>query len=68
LEEACWNGMLSELLPEVIQRTVAGNPLYLWHIRCEEAYLQISLSEFPVRVDKYSSINTDFFLPVIMSN
>ena len=37
LEEACWTGLLDELLPEII----TNKKLYIWHIGDTEFSLQI---------------------------
>jgi hypothetical protein len=68
LEEACWNGLLDEWLPEIIAKPVDGKRLYLWHIRHGETFLQIELSELPLSVDKPFSIDTNFFLPALIMN
>ena len=31
LEDACWNGLLDEMLPELVQKTAEGKKLFLWH-------------------------------------
>jgi hypothetical protein len=68
LEEACWNGLLDELLPEILQKATCGKHLYLWHIRNGASFLQIELSELPLSMDKRFSIDTNFFLPTILFN
>src|SRR5438874_9142908 len=68
LEEACWNGLLDELLPEIMERQTLGKKLYLWHIWHGEVFLQIALSEFPQLLEKQSSINSRLFLETIFYN
>lgn len=68
IEEACWNGMLSEMLPEVLEKTKEGKALFLWHVRQGKSFLQLELSEFPVKVDKAHSIDTTFFLAEVNYN
>ena len=67
LEEACWNGMLEEVLPEIIERSSSGRQLYLWHIRRSESLL-MELSEFPVSIEKPLSIDPFFFLLPSLNN
>ena len=43
LEEACWTGLLDELLPEII----TNKKLCIWQIGDTEFSLQIELSEYP---------------------
>jgi hypothetical protein len=67
LEEACWNGMLNELLPEIMERTATGQWLYMWHIRQSKSLI-IDLSEFPVSIEKPLSIDPFFFLQKVLLN
>ncbi|GGB24640.1 hypothetical protein [Puia dinghuensis] len=65
LEEACWNGLLQSMLPEIFGQTVpAGrnNHLYLWDIKATESFLQLDLGEAPAATESYFSINPYSFL------
>jgi hypothetical protein len=57
LEEACWNGMIKEMLPELSERTTGNKKLYLWQIREGESFIELDLSEFPQEKDKFFSID-----------
>jgi hypothetical protein len=50
LEQACWSGLLNELLPEII----AGKELSLWKIGRTEFSLQIELSAYPLKGRRFS--------------
>jgi hypothetical protein len=63
LEEAWWEGLLDESLPEVI----TNKKLYLWQIANSEFSLQIELSEYPSK-QKQFSINPYYFLRTIKYN
>jgi hypothetical protein len=63
LEEACWAGLLDELLPEIIK----NKKLCLWKIGDSEFSLQIELSEYP-SMEKQFSINPYYFLRTIGYN
>ena len=63
LEEACWSGLLDELLPEII----TNKKLRLWQIGDSEFSLQIELSEYPLK-QKQFSINPYYFLRTIRYN
>ena len=63
LEQACWNGLLGELLPEVI----TNRRLFLWKIGAGDFSLQIELSEYPSK-EKSMSINPFYFLRKIGYN
>jgi len=66
LEEACWNGLLDEKLPELIQKTTEGKKLSLWHIRTCKSFLEIDLSESSPLIDPEFSIDPYFFVPAII--
>src|SRR5438105_4394054 len=63
-QEACWNGLLSDLLPEVI----SNKKLFMWKIQEGNSFLCIDLSEQPSDVDSYSSINPYLFLSAVNNN
>lgn len=54
LQDACWNGLLKEMLPEIYE---ANKDLYLWQIRENKCGLEIELGELPSAVDSYYSID-----------
>jgi hypothetical protein len=59
LQDACWNGLLKEMLPEICEW---NKNLYLWQIRENKSCLNIGLGELPSEVDKYFSIDPYTFL------
>ncbi len=63
LEDACWNGLLDEMLPELIQKTREGKSLFLWHIRHCKSFLEIELSESAPAIERHFSIDPYFFVP-----
>lgn len=63
LEDACWNGLLGEMLPELIEKTTEGKQLFLWHIRHCRSFLQIELSESSPIIEREFSIDPYFFVP-----
>ncbi len=56
LEEACCNGMLPEILPEIFS-TSPKQRLYLWQVRENKCGLGIELGEFPEIKEKHLSID-----------
>jgi hypothetical protein len=62
LQEACWNGLLETMLPEVWIKPANDGILYLWDIKEAEAFLELVLGEFPLPVDKRLSITPHSFL------
>jgi hypothetical protein len=62
LEEACWNGLLKEMLPEICEQDNA-NKLYMWQVWKTNSFIEIELAEIPEEKDKYYSIDPYSFLP-----
>ena len=63
LEEACWNGLLKEMLPEVFTEIDKEKELYLWQIKEASSFIELELAEFPEEKDRYLSIDPYVFLP-----
>jgi hypothetical protein len=62
LEEACVNGLLQEILPEICARPADANKMYLWGIKEGESFIEFEFSEFPEETDSYFSIDPYSFL------
>ena len=62
LQEACWNGLLETMLPEVWVKPANDGILYLWDIQEEESCLELMLSEVPLPVDPRLSISPHAFM------
>ena len=62
LEDACWNGFLKELLPEIVLKPANGNSLFLWQIRKVESFLELELCDTPAQMDNHLSIDPYNFL------
>ena len=58
LQDACWNGLLQNMLPEVVAK---NKELYLWQIRENRSGLEIELGELPSEIDPYFSIDPYLF-------
>lgn len=67
LEEACWNGLLNEMLPEIFDQN-PEDAVYLWKIKEASSFLEIELGEFPGVEDKYFSIDPYTFLEMTSKN
>jgi hypothetical protein len=63
LEDACWKGMLQEMLPEILQKSANGKHLPLWQIRDAETFLELELGESPEANENYYSVYPSNFLP-----
>ncbi|CAN5479933.1 hypothetical protein BH10BAC2_BH10BAC2_22940 [soil metagenome] len=68
LEEACWNGMLPELLPGLIEKSAEGKSLLLWQMRQGKSFLEIELCQIPASIDYYYSIDPYTFLQAGFDN
>lgn len=66
LEEACANGLLPELLPEVFNTN--NNKMYLWQMHPGFSFLQLELGEFPLAIQKEFSLDPHNFLFAIGYN
>lgn len=59
LQDACWNGLLKEMLPEIY---LSNKEVYLWQIKENKCGLEIELGELPSEVDSFYSIDPYIFL------
>lgn len=66
LEEACWNGMLREILPEIYEKT--SGTMYLWKVKEGASFIELELGESPVTIESVSSIDPYAFLPHQVNN
>jgi hypothetical protein len=64
LEEACWNGLLPRILPEICKQPANGAILYLWDVREASSFLELELADFPAIIDRHFSIVPYSFLEV----
>ncbi|MEO6488814.1 MAG: hypothetical protein ABIO04_02650 [Ferruginibacter sp.] len=62
LREACWNGMLKEMLPELFFMMDTDVKLFLWQMREAQHVLALQMAEQPAEVDYYASIDPYCFM------
>lgn len=62
LEAACWNGLLDEMLPGIIQKSGDGKQLFLWQIKHNKTSLEMELGDYPAAIDHYFSIDPYYML------
>jgi hypothetical protein len=62
LEEACWNGLLKEMLPEICEKD-NENKLYMWQVWKTNSFIEIEMAEVPEEKENYYSIDPYSFLP-----
>ncbi len=63
LEEACWNGLIWQILPEICEKP-NDTSLTLWQINVANSFLDLRFSEFPIEVEKAFSVDPYNFLEV----
>ena len=63
LTEACWNGLLPVMLPELCEQIPQGKKIYLWEIKEADTFIELELGELQEDKDKYFSINPYAFVP-----
>ena len=62
IEEACWNGLLKELLPEICSMNSSGRQMFIWGIRDYNSIMEIDIGECPGRKDDYLCIDPYKFM------
>jgi len=62
LKEACWNGLLQEMLPGIWEQTEENKKLFLWQIREGKSFIELELGELPEEKDSYFSIDPYSFM------
>jgi hypothetical protein len=62
IEEACWNGMLKETLPEICNMVSSGRQMYIWGIRDYNSIMEIEIGECPSSKDDYLCIDPYKFM------
>ncbi|MEP6674154.1 MAG: hypothetical protein ABJA78_03340 [Ferruginibacter sp.] len=61
LTEACWNGMITELLPEICEQTF-DKSISLWKINEGDSFLDLRFSKLPVMIEDECSLNPYVFM------
>ena len=61
LKEACWNGLLTELLPEILEDH-SNKKINLWNINVASTFLDLQFSAYPSATDELFSVNPYIFL------
>ena len=64
LKNACWNGLLKEMLPEIFLLNDPAAKLYLWQVREANQFFALEMSEYPTGVNKYWSVDPYRFMEV----
>ena len=62
LETACWNGMMDELLPEIMHPLAANKKLFLWKVDTRKFSLSIIKADRPPVQDGWYALDPHLFL------
>ena len=68
LQEACWNGLVQDMLPEVFFPRDKKAKLYLWLLREANHFLSLEMGEYPQDLDSYLSLDPYLFLMHVSEN
>jgi hypothetical protein len=68
LEEACWNGLLDELLSGIIEKAPAEKRPCIWRVQQGKSFIEIELCNAPEATDKCLSVDPYIFLPIMLQN
>ena len=69
LEQACWNGLLNEMLPEIIGSGSATSPkMFIWGIYAGKSCLLIDLADTPGNIDPVLSVDPYLSFPNLNLN
>lgn len=68
LEQACWDGLLNEMIPGVLNTTASGKALFLWLVQPANSFLHLVLSEEPLMGYYVESIDPYIFLHFVHYN
>ena len=68
LREACWDGQLARMLPEICQWAFENKELYIWQVKENKSAVQIDIAEAPGSMEKDLSIDPASFMEVKLMN
>jgi len=69
LEQACWDGLLNEMFPEIIgSGSTLSRKMSIWRIYRGNCCLLIDLAESSFVLDSARSVDPYLFLPELNSN
>lgn len=63
-KQACWNGDLKEIMPELFFMFPSDVKLFMWQMRDCENIFTMEMSEEPTELDFYASIDPYCFMEV----
>ena len=67
LEEACWNGLIQELLPCFLGGGI-GSKIYIWKVRGASSFIEVEMGQYPKEIDRLFSIYPYSFADLLSFN
>ena len=64
LKDACWNGLLKDMLPEIFLLNDPEKKLFLWQVREANQFFALEMAEYPSAMDKHMSVDPYRFMEV----
>lgn len=64
LEEACWNGLIKQMIPEIFEEPLGTKNLFMWKVTGGGSYIGIELGDIPLEKEKEFSIDPIAFLSI----
>ena len=68
LEQACWNGLLHEMLPEIVEQTEDGKKLFLYQIKTVSHFFELELGQSQEKSEAQFSLDPYRFLAIKCHN
>jgi hypothetical protein len=62
LQNACWNELVFDILPGIINPFSGRNLSYTWEVVSAESFLEVKIGAAPYDVEKGMSLNPHLFL------
>jgi hypothetical protein len=68
LKDACWNGLLEEMLPEIFFNAHSSEKFFLWQVETGSSYLKLCMAAYPPVLNEYYSLDPHNFLNMLPLN
>ena len=68
IEEACWNGLLEQVLPEIFTMNIYARPIFIWRIREYNSVMEIDMGEHPSDKESFFCIDPYRFMAIEQMN
>ena len=69
LEEACWNGLLCDMLPEIWEHVQSSDHIFIWQVRKAESFIEMEIGNEPMQFKENNyCIDPYAFVPTLINN